>query len=89
MGRTGQIMPTYTNTHSSGSACGIQTTYFFREARALILEELHGTTDDVVLFSGMSQTRPHTRTTTHAPTHPLVHCMTTHKKTAAHSRMHA
>ena len=48
-----KIMPTYTNTHSSGSACGIQTTYFFREARALIKEELHGTSDDVVLFSGM------------------------------------
>lgn len=45
-------MPTYANTHSSGSACGIQTTYFYHEARALIKEELHGTDDDVVLFAG-------------------------------------
>lgn len=45
-------MTTYANTHSSGSACGIQTTYFYHEARALIKEELHGTDDDVVLFAG-------------------------------------
>ena len=47
-----QVMPTYANTHSSGSACGIQTTYYYHEARALIKEELHGTDDDVILFAG-------------------------------------
>ena len=60
-------MPTYSNTHSSGSACGIQTTYFFREAREIIKEELHASADDVVLFSG-AFSLTHTHTHTHAPT---------------------
>lgn len=47
-----EVMPTYANTHSSGSACGIQTTYFYREARALIKDELHGTDDDVLFTTG-------------------------------------
>ena len=45
-------MPTYANTHSSGSSCGIQTTHFYHEARELIKEELHGNDNDVVLFAG-------------------------------------
>eukprot|EP00041_Stephanoeca_diplocostata_P024213 m.607394 g.607394 ORF g.607394 m.607394 type:complete len:1168 (+) comp22477_c0_seq23:225-3728(+) len=47
-----EVMPTYANTHSSGSACGIQTTYFFHEARDLIKHELNGTDEDVLLFAG-------------------------------------
>ena len=45
-------MPTYGNTHSSGSACGIQTTFFFRESRQLIKDAVGGSDKDAVLFIG-------------------------------------
>eukprot|EP00039_Didymoeca_costata_P005534 m.82303 g.82303 ORF g.82303 m.82303 type:complete len:1086 (+) comp12863_c0_seq3:256-3513(+) len=47
-----QVMPMFANTHSSGSACGIQTTLYFQEARELVREAVHGSDNDVVLFSG-------------------------------------
>ena len=47
-----EVMQHYGNTHSSGSAVGIQTTHYYQEARELIKESVHGTDDDVVLFAG-------------------------------------
>ena len=47
-----EVLPTYANTHSSGSGCGVQTSHFFAEAREILLDEVGGTSDDVVLFAG-------------------------------------
>eukprot|EP00035_Acanthoeca_spectabilis_P032239 m.17910 g.17910 ORF g.17910 m.17910 type:complete len:678 (+) comp5236_c0_seq1:105-2138(+) len=47
-----QVMPTYANTHSEGSACGGQTTRFFHEARGIIARAVNATPDDAVHFAG-------------------------------------
>ena len=45
-----QVMPSYANTHSSASHCGIQTTQFCHEARELIKHAVNGSEKDVVIF---------------------------------------
>lgn len=47
-----EVAPTYSNTHSAGSACGIQTTHFYHEARQLVKDELGGDDSDTLLFAG-------------------------------------
>eukprot|EP00051_Salpingoeca_urceolata_P006238 m.82757 g.82757 ORF g.82757 m.82757 type:complete len:1210 (+) comp14741_c0_seq3:185-3814(+) len=48
-----QVLPTYSNTHSSASRCGLETTFFVREARDLIRDAVNASSEkDVVLFAG-------------------------------------
>jgi selenocysteine lyase/cysteine desulfurase len=45
-------MPTYANTHSEGSAVGLQTTHFYHDAVGLIRTAVHANDDDAILFAG-------------------------------------
>eukprot|EP00035_Acanthoeca_spectabilis_P036582 m.40489 g.40489 ORF g.40489 m.40489 type:complete len:704 (+) comp8081_c0_seq1:84-2195(+) len=47
-----QVMPTYANTHSEGSACGGQSTRFYHEAREIIADAVNASEEDAVLFGG-------------------------------------
>lgn len=47
-----QVMPTYANTHSEGSACGCQSTRFYHEAREIIADAVNASEEDAVLFGG-------------------------------------
>ena len=51
-----EVMPLYANTHTETSTTGLQTTRFREDARRIILEALHGTDDDVVIFCGSGAT---------------------------------
>ena len=51
-----QVMPIYGNTHSSSSACGIQSTFFYREARQIIKDSVRATDKDAVIFCGSGST---------------------------------
>lgn len=57
-----EVMVTYANTHTTASACGIQTTCYFEETRGLVHDAVHGTDDDVVLFVGNGCTEAIRRT---------------------------
>jgi hypothetical protein len=47
-----QVLPMYANVHSSGSAAGRQTTYFYEEARYLVQHAVNAGPDDAVIFAG-------------------------------------
>ena len=47
-----EVMPLYANTHSSSSACGLQTSQFVDEARQLIKDTLGCNEKDAVIFAG-------------------------------------
>ena len=51
-----EVMPLYANTHTETSTTGLQTTRFREDARRTILEALHGTDEDVVIFCGSGAT---------------------------------
>ena len=51
-----EVMPLYANTHTETSTTGLQTTRFREDARRTILDALHGTKDDVVIFCGSGAT---------------------------------
>jgi selenocysteine lyase/cysteine desulfurase len=51
-----EVMPLYANTHTETSTTGLQTTRFREDARRTILESLHGTDEDVVIFCGSGAT---------------------------------
>eukprot|EP00047_Mylnosiga_fluctuans_P015090 m.43252 g.43252 ORF g.43252 m.43252 type:complete len:1037 (+) comp5771_c0_seq1:72-3182(+) len=51
-----EVQPAYGNTHSSSSACAVQTTYFFREARQIIKDSTRATDKDAVIFTGSGST---------------------------------
>ena len=51
-----EVMPLYANTHTETSITGLQTTRFREDARRTILDALHGTEDDVVIFCGSGAT---------------------------------
>ena len=51
-----EVMPLYANTHTETSTTGLQTTRFREDARRTILDALHGTEDDVVIFCGSGAT---------------------------------
>eukprot|EP00912_Choanoflagellata_sp_UC4_P001244 UC4_evm5s776 len=47
-----QVMPIYANTHSSASATGRQTHFFFTEARDIVKNSLGGDDRDTLIFAG-------------------------------------
>jgi selenocysteine lyase/cysteine desulfurase len=51
-----EVMPLYANTHTETSTTGLQTTRFREDSRRTILEAMHGTDDDVVIFCGSGAT---------------------------------
>ncbi len=51
-----EVMPLYANTHTETSGTGLQTTRLREDARAVILEAVGGSDDDVVLFCGSGAT---------------------------------
>ena len=51
-----EVMPLYANTHTETSITGLQTTRFREDARQTILDAMHGTDDDVVIFCGSGAT---------------------------------
>ena len=51
-----EVMPLYANTHTETSITGLQTTRFREDARRAILDAVHGTDDDVVIFCGSGAT---------------------------------
>ena len=51
-----EVMPLYANTHTETSTTGLQTTRFREDARRTILESVHGTDEDVVIFCGSGAT---------------------------------
>ncbi len=51
-----EVMPLYANTHTETSITGLQTTHFREDARRIILEELNGSEEDVVIFCGSGAT---------------------------------
>ena len=60
------VMPLYANTHTEASGTGAQTTAFREDARAMILEAVGGSSEDVVIFCGSGAT---------GAIHKLVECM--------------
>lgn len=53
---TQKVMPFYANTHTEATVTGRQTSAYREEARQLIANACHATTDDVVLFCGAGAT---------------------------------
>jgi selenocysteine lyase/cysteine desulfurase len=51
-----QVLPNYANTHTETSGTGLQTTRFREDARAIILDSVGGTEEDVVIFCGSGAT---------------------------------
>ncbi|OIP38111.1 MAG: aminotransferase [Deltaproteobacteria bacterium CG2_30_63_29] len=51
-----EVLPLYANTHTETSGTGLQTTRFREDARAIILEAVGGSADDVVVFCGSGAT---------------------------------
>lgn len=51
-----EVLPLYANTHTETSGTGRQTTRFREDARAIILDAVSGSEDDVVLFCGSGAT---------------------------------
>eukprot|EP00045_Choanoeca_perplexa_P014840 m.177195 g.177195 ORF g.177195 m.177195 type:complete len:1044 (-) comp16813_c0_seq1:606-3737(-) len=50
------VLPTYSNTHSTSSACGLQTVQMVEEARQLIKNCVNGSDDDAIIFAGAGST---------------------------------
>ena len=50
------VLPFYGNTHTTTSITGRQSTFFRHESRELIKHELHGTEEDILLFTGTGAT---------------------------------
>ena len=53
---TSVVLPNYSNTHTSTSWVGLQTTYFRQEARSIIKRCLNASDDDLILFTGSGTT---------------------------------
>lgn len=47
-----EVLPIYSNTHTSSSFVGIQTSCYREEARGIIRDSYHCTDEDVILFTG-------------------------------------
>eukprot|EP00730_Choanoeca_flexa_P019292 TRINITY_DN9419_c0_g1_i1.p1 TRINITY_DN9419_c0_g1~~TRINITY_DN9419_c0_g1_i1.p1 ORF type:complete len:1082 (+),score=286.83 TRINITY_DN9419_c0_g1_i1:146-3391(+) len=50
------VLPMYSNTHSTSSACGLQTVQMVEESRQLIKNCLNGSDDDAIIFAGSGST---------------------------------
>jgi len=51
-----EVMPFYANTHTESSGTGRQISKFREDARQIIREAVHGTDDDVIIFTGSGAT---------------------------------
>src|SRR5438270_10670320 len=47
-----EVLPSYANTHTESSGTGLQTTRLREDARAIVLDTVGGTDEDVVIFAG-------------------------------------
>lgn len=51
-----EVLPRYANTHTESSGTGLQTTRLREDARAIILDAVHGDDDTCVIFCGSGST---------------------------------
>ena len=51
-----EVMPLYANTHTETSTTGLRTTRFREDARRTIVEAVHGSEEDIVIFCGSGAT---------------------------------
>lgn len=51
-----KVVPFYANTHTTSSLTGLQSTLFREEARKIIGDSVHATSDDLVIFTGTGAT---------------------------------